>query len=140
MMPFNLEPNDPDYQDHIWRLWRARELKIELYEQTLDKIAKGAVDVWSVNMAVTTLHRGKSIDGPATERSRRQSWITQTIEIVVRAVVAGFKDDPGTSDLDGEQPIWVGMKLKTWRNAKGVVAELDRGWGEKDGRGKGGAA
>jgi hypothetical protein len=44
----------------------------------------------------------------------------------IRVVLAGFKTDPGTSDLDDEQPINVWMTLGDYRRMAYRVAVLDR--------------
>ncbi len=37
--------------------------------------------------------------------------------------VAGFKSDPGTSDLDAEQPIIARVSLGDWRKARAILAK-----------------
>ncbi len=129
MMPPNLTPLDPDYHDHIWRVWRARELKIELYEETLRQISKQSLEDWAIITAMNALGRGRVLDGPATERSRRESWISKSIEMIVKAVRDGFESDPGTSDLDDEQPVHVRVELGVWRRAGMVAREMGVGVG-----------
>jgi hypothetical protein len=43
---------------------------------------------------------------------------------LVKAVVDGFTSDPGTSDLDNEQPITVRMSLGEYRRAERLYYEL----------------
>lgn len=38
--------------------------------------------------------------------------------------VDGFKPDPGTSDLDNEQPIHVRVTLGDWRRARALLADV----------------
>lgn len=45
------------------------------------------------------------------------------LETALRPFVEGFKSDPGTSDLDNEQPIVSWVKLGEWRKAVSVLAE-----------------
>jgi hypothetical protein len=43
----------------------------------------------------------------------------------LRVFVAGFKDDPGTSDLDDEQVIHLRVTLGDWRRARYLVWYID---------------
>jgi hypothetical protein len=43
----------------------------------------------------------------------------------LRVFVAGFMDDPGTPDLDGEQPIDSRVTLEDWRKARYLIWYLD---------------
>lgn len=45
---------------------------------------------------------------------------------ILRSVVAGFEPDPGTSDLDNEQPLNVRMDLGTYRKARALAYELEK--------------
>lgn len=45
----------------------------------------------------------------------------------LRALVAGFTPDPGTSDLYNEQPIYLSVPLGEWRKARIAVYRAERG-------------
>lgn len=45
---------------------------------------------------------------------------------VLEAVKAGFSEDPGTSDLDDEQPIHVSMTLGDYRAAVRLLYQVRR--------------
>lgn len=53
-------------------------------------------------------------------RLRRTEELLRMLSIAVRD---GFKADPGTSDLDDEQPIVVRMKLGDWRRAHWITLQ-----------------
>jgi hypothetical protein len=54
---------------------------------------------------------------------KRLRSISNNLFAVARAVAYGFTSDPGTSDLDDEQPIDVRMTLGEWRKARRLVTE-----------------
>jgi len=41
--------------------------------------------------------------------------MTNTLFKALEAVENGFDNNPGISDLDDEQPVWVRMSLGDWR-------------------------
>lgn len=45
---------------------------------------------------------------------------------LVKAVVDGFTPDPGTSDLDNEQPIHVTIPLGQYRRARMFLHQLEK--------------
>jgi hypothetical protein len=51
--------------------------------------------------------------------------MTDLADDVIKAVVAGYDYDPGSSDLDDEQPIHVQMTLGDYRKAKRLWWQLD---------------
>ena len=44
------------------------------------------------------------------------------LAVLLRAFVDGFKSDPGTSDLDNEQPIHPCVELGVWRKASYLLS------------------
>ena len=53
-------------------------------------------------------------------------FLVRDVLPLVRAVVGGFVDDPGTSDLDNEQTIWVRVPLGEYRRAVRLAHELGK--------------
>lgn len=45
----------------------------------------------------------------------------------VKPIIYGFTPDPGTSDLDNEQPIHVSMTLGDYRNLRSAVWHSENG-------------
>jgi hypothetical protein len=46
-----------------------------------------------------------------------------SLVLALKPAVSGFEYDPGHSDLDDEQPIYVRMTLGEWRKARHAIAE-----------------
>lgn len=44
----------------------------------------------------------------------------------------GFEPDPGTSDLDDAQPIWIGVSLGEWRRLDNAIRAFE--WYQSDPR------
>lgn len=44
-----------------------------------------------------------------------QEFIARNVPAILAEVKKGFTPDPGTSDLDDEQPIWVNIPLGIYR-------------------------
>ena len=53
-------------------------------------------------------------------------FLARDVFPVLRAVKEGFVYDPGTSDLDDEQPIWVRMSLGDYRRACRLEAQVEK--------------
>jgi hypothetical protein len=53
-------------------------------------------------------------------------FLSRDVLHILKVVCAGFTTDPGTSDLDDEQHIWVGMSLGEYRRASRLKYELER--------------
>jgi hypothetical protein len=47
-------------------------------------------------------------------------------QIVLEAIVKGFTTDPGTSDLDNEQPVHITIPLGEYRRAVRLLHELEK--------------
>jgi len=80
-------------------------------------------------VAVAVVFEPRDDDAPFTwDAPRLARLITFAGDLIsdVRVVLAGFKTDPGTSDLDDEQPINVWMTLGDYRRMARRVAVLDR--------------
>lgn len=45
---------------------------------------------------------------------------------LIKAIVNGMVYDPGHSDLDAEQPIYVSMTLGDYRSARSLLYELEK--------------
>jgi hypothetical protein len=48
-----------------------------------------------------------------------------TLARLMRVIVKGYHTDPGNSDLDNEQPIFVSMTLGDYRTAMRMAHELE---------------
>jgi len=53
-------------------------------------------------------------------------FLTRDVLPLLEEIVAGFKTDPGTSDLDDEQPIHVCISLGAYRRASRLAYELKK--------------
>ena len=58
-----------------------------------------------------------SLAGAIREIAKYEASQYEVYRKLARCVVAGFTSDPGTSDLDNEQPIFVRMTLGDYRAA-----------------------
>ena len=64
--------------------------------------------------------------GSLTRDEQELAKYTIRLADQLRAFVNGFKDNPGTSDLDREQPIHSCVKLGVWRDAGYLLSLIDR--------------
>lgn len=53
-------------------------------------------------------------------------FLARDVLPIVKAVCEGFTPDPGTSDLDNEQPIHVCIPLGEYRRAVRLLHELEK--------------
>jgi hypothetical protein len=53
-------------------------------------------------------------------------FLSRDVYPVLKAVRAGYDYNPGDSDLDDEQPIYVRMTLGNYRRANRLAFELER--------------
>ncbi len=61
--------------------------------------------------------------------SQQLHFLERDVTPLVRAVVNGMNYDPGHSDLDDEQPIYVSMPLGEYRRATRLLHELEKSVG-----------
>ena len=64
--------------------------------------------------------------GSLTHDEQELATYTSQLARKLREFVKGFKSDPGTSDLDREQPIHSCVKLGVWRDAGYLLSLIDR--------------
>ncbi len=58
--------------------------------------------------------------------TQQLGFLIRDVLPVLKVVAEGFVYDPGCSDLDNEQPIWVHMTLGDYRRASRLKYELER--------------
>ncbi len=115
------KPKPVHYQDKAYLQHLQRQTMATLMREALERIVKSSLDGYSRQVAqqAIDLVRGIERDTDDVESAVRMARCSAT---VLRAVAAGFASDPGTSDLDNEQPITVRMTLGDWRMACAAVA------------------
>jgi hypothetical protein len=58
--------------------------------------------------------------------TQQLGFLVRDVLPVLKAVASGYTYDPGSSDLDDEQPIHVRMTLGDYRRASRLKFELER--------------
>ena len=53
-------------------------------------------------------------------------FLARDVLPIVKAVCEGFTPDPGTSDLDNEQPVHITIPLGEYRRAVRLLHELEK--------------
>lgn len=53
-------------------------------------------------------------------------FLARNAVTVLAPFLAGFVPDPGTSDLDDEQPIWIHATLGEYRKARNFMRHLEK--------------
>ena len=97
------------------------ELKAAIRE---NMVPKGeAMSKSETPLTVAALLRNHNYDNSAAVVEALESDHAAMRE-ALEAVCDGFKADPGTSDLDNEQPITLWITLGQWRKARSVLAGL----------------
>lgn len=65
------------------------------------------------------------IRGAGTLGARQLRFLARDILPLVNAVIVGFGLDPGISDLDDEQPVWLSIPLGEYRRAVRLKPQLE---------------
>lgn len=61
-----------------------------------------------------------------TKPEQQLRFLARDLLPLLKAVRGGFQPDPGTSDLDNEQPTWVNIPLGEYRRCVRLLHEVEK--------------